>query len=213
MSVIYAVRHGDYANPEGIIPGRTFIVHLNRRGKEQAERIAAYLSDKGIRAIYSSPLARATETAKPSAKRFRLEVNILGDLTNVRSPPPNGLDGTPFSYFSGNAYKDPRHLKADGEMPDEIFARMRRVLDRMLGEYPDQNVAFFSHGDPIEFLRHGLLGHDLNPDMADKVKGYIARGDAYELVFDGRRFISAQRLCIQTERIVDEGTVASGRVK
>lgn len=61
-------------------------VHLNEVGQAQAEALAARLaSEKGkIHAIYSSPLDRTMETARPVAEVLGLEIQPLDGVAEVR---------------------------------------------------------------------------------------------------------------------------------
>ena len=49
---------------------------LSKVGRDQAERVAAWLAGTSIDRIYSSPLRRARETAAPLATRHALELQI-----------------------------------------------------------------------------------------------------------------------------------------
>ena len=68
MTSIYLVRHGQTAwNKEEIFRGRTD-VPLDESGRKQAELVGKYFREMEIHAIYSSPLARAWETAQAIAR-------------------------------------------------------------------------------------------------------------------------------------------------
>ncbi|WP_030160419.1 MULTISPECIES: histidine phosphatase family protein [unclassified Glycomyces] len=56
MGTVYVVQHGEKRRLPGD-PG------LTGRGREQAERAGVWLRDKGLRAVFASPLLRARETA------------------------------------------------------------------------------------------------------------------------------------------------------
>jgi probable phosphoglycerate mutase len=73
------VRHGE---PERIPPGRGVPADppLTPLGREQAQRLAAWLAPEPIDAVISSPLRRATETAAPIAKRHGLVVEVVDGL-------------------------------------------------------------------------------------------------------------------------------------
>ena len=63
MTHLYLIRHGQTDwNIEGRWQGHAD-VPLNNRGREQAAQIACSLADIGIKAIYSSDLTRASDTA------------------------------------------------------------------------------------------------------------------------------------------------------
>ena len=65
--LLYLVRHGDpdYQNDS-----------LTPLGKRQAEAVAHRLSVNGLDRIYSSPLGRAKETARPTAEMLRLPIEV-----------------------------------------------------------------------------------------------------------------------------------------
>ena len=67
MPTLFLIRHGenDWLK-KGILVGNTLGIPLNARGIEQACAIREALRSLPLRAIYSSPLQRAVETAAPS---------------------------------------------------------------------------------------------------------------------------------------------------
>lgn len=69
------MRHGenDYVK-KGRLAGRLPGVHLNENGQKQAHLAAERLANSAIKAIYSSPLERALETAQPLAHALGLEI-------------------------------------------------------------------------------------------------------------------------------------------
>ena len=75
MPLLLLIRHGenDYSK-KGRLAGRLPGVHLNERGQKQAEELAQALASVPLKAIYSSPLERALETASPIAKARGLKV-------------------------------------------------------------------------------------------------------------------------------------------
>jgi broad specificity phosphatase PhoE len=82
MATIYLVRHGKAAagfdgHPD---PG------LDDRGRAQAQASAEMLAPKGPLPVYSSPLARARETAEPLAGLWDAEVVMEPRLAEIPSP-------------------------------------------------------------------------------------------------------------------------------
>jgi broad specificity phosphatase PhoE len=71
-SAIYLVRHAEKA--EGKDPD------LTPRGKARARAIAAILHRAGITAIFSTPTARARQTAAPLAQRTGLTIQLYDPL-------------------------------------------------------------------------------------------------------------------------------------
>ena len=82
MAKIYLVRHGKAA--------AGFAGHadpgLDDLGRSQAEAAADRLAGLGPMPIYSSPLARARETAVPLARRWSSEVIIEPRVAEIPSP-------------------------------------------------------------------------------------------------------------------------------
>ena len=75
MTSILLVRHGEneYVK-KGLLAGRLPGVHLNTKGRHQAQSLAEKLAGAPVKAIYSSPLERTLETAQPLAQALGLEV-------------------------------------------------------------------------------------------------------------------------------------------
>jgi probable phosphoglycerate mutase len=75
MTTILLTRHGqnEYVK-QGRLAGRLPRVHLNQQGREQAKKLGEVLATIPIKAIYSSPLERAVETAEPIAAKHDLSV-------------------------------------------------------------------------------------------------------------------------------------------
>lgn len=75
MPTILLIRHGEneYVK-KGRLAGRLPGIHLNEKGLSQAELLGKSLAKVPIKAVYSSPLERAAETAKPIAKAHKLKV-------------------------------------------------------------------------------------------------------------------------------------------
>lgn len=84
MTTFLLVRHGEneYVK-KGLLAGRLPGVHLNARGKEQAQSLAAKLAGAPVKAIYSSPLERTLETAQPIADILTLPVIVRPGLIEV----------------------------------------------------------------------------------------------------------------------------------
>jgi broad specificity phosphatase PhoE len=74
--VIWLARHGETAdNADGRVQG-SIDTPLNDRGREQARRLADEAADLNVRALYSSQLARALETAQIVGERIGLQPRV-----------------------------------------------------------------------------------------------------------------------------------------
>ncbi|HSB67315.1 MAG TPA: histidine phosphatase family protein [Anaerolineales bacterium] len=167
MPIFLLIRHGetDY-NKKMRFPGRTPGVHLNKKGRLQAQLIADRLSQAPIKAIYSSPLERALDTAEPLAHLLKLTVI-----------PTPGLLETDCGEWQGQSIKRMRRQKIwksvqqnpslfrfpGGEAVVESQQRMVQVLDVLRRQYTDQDlVACFSHADPLKQVVAFYLGLPLD---------------------------------------------------
>jgi len=84
MPTILLIRHGENEYvAKGRLAGRLPGVHLNERGRQQAEAVADFLSKAPIKAIYSSPLERCVETAQPLSERLGLPVILRDNLLEI----------------------------------------------------------------------------------------------------------------------------------
>src|SRR5215217_6711709 len=75
MPLLLLIRHGenDFVKT-GKLPGQSAGIHLNERGQKQAQALCEALKMVPIKAIYSSPLERALETAEPIATSHNLPI-------------------------------------------------------------------------------------------------------------------------------------------
>lgn len=87
VDYLFLVRHGETkANEKGIEAG-PLDYPLAKKGVRDAEFIAKTLSKVKIKAVYSSPIFRAVETAKILARPHRLKVKTLEELTEAKFKP------------------------------------------------------------------------------------------------------------------------------
>jgi probable phosphomutase (TIGR03848 family) len=167
MPIFLLIRHGetDY-NKKMRFPGRISGVHLNKKGQLQAKAVAEKLSGAPIKAIYSSPLERALETAEPLAGLLKL--NVI---------PNSGLLETDCGEWQGQSIKRMRRQKVwklvlqhpslfhfpGGEAIAESQHRMVQVLESLRRDYKDQDlVVCISHADPIKQVVAFYLGLPLD---------------------------------------------------
>ena len=168
MPLLLLIRHGenDYVKT-GKAAGRLPGVHLNERGKKQAQALGDALKDVPIKAIYSSPLERAVETAMPIANARKLEVQIEANLLE-----------SDIGKWQGKSYKVLRLIKAwnivehapsrfrfpEGESFPEMQTRVVSALERIVQKHkkPDEIVACVFHADPIKLAVSHFLGLPLD---------------------------------------------------
>lgn len=167
MPTILLIRHGENEFvKKGRMAGRLPEVHLNERGRQQAQVLAERLAGAPIKAIYSSPLERAIETAEPLAKALGLEII-----------PCQGLIETDIGEWSGERVKAVARLKVwkqvqrnpslfrfpGGETFAEAQHRIAQELAALAACHEAKDlIACFSHSDPIKLAIAFYIGLPLD---------------------------------------------------
>jgi probable phosphomutase (TIGR03848 family) len=148
------IRHGhnDYLDAKRLA-GRTPGVHLNEKGRCQAQALAIRLASLQIAAVYSSPLERAIETAEPVAASHGLPVRIVEDLNETDCGTWTGQTIEELAktdiwpkiqiYPSGTAHPG-------GESITMVQGRMVRSLDAICAAHPGHIIVAVSHADPVK---------------------------------------------------------------
>ena len=155
MTTILLIRHGETAYvASGRLSGRLPGVPLNDKGRQEAARIAEALRDAPIKAIYSSPIQRAVETAEPLAQALGLPVQIREGLieTNAGNWQGKTLKQVARTKLWKIVMEQPSQFQfPGGETFLEVQQRIVQALDGVAKEHDEKDiVACFSHGDPIK---------------------------------------------------------------
>jgi len=153
MAVFLLIRHGHNDTVGRRLGGRLSDIHLDARGRNQTEELAERLAEVPVRRIYSSPLERCLETAEPLARRLDLEINLLEDINEIEFGDWAGrsfdeLNGNPL-WRRFNTFRSGTRIPG-GELFIEVQNRMVAAIEKLRGEFPDDVIALFSHGDPIK---------------------------------------------------------------
>ena len=148
MTVVHLVRHGEVANPEGVLYGRLPGFHLSEDGVLMAKAAAEYLAGRDVTLLLSSPLERALETAAPIAAQFGLEVRVDERLIE----PWNHFEGAKFDVTQA-ALRQPGawprlanpFRPSWGEPYEEIAERMLSVMGDAAREAYGHQAVCVSH--------------------------------------------------------------------
>lgn len=153
MTHLLLIRHAANDWVGDRLAGWTPGVHLNEKGRQQAQALAERLASWPIAAIYSSPLERAVETAETVAASHGLSVSIL-----------NGAGESQYGEWTGKAIKElaktPEWLQVQftpsnarfpgGESLGEMQARVVAAIEQVRTAHPKEVVALFSHADVVK---------------------------------------------------------------
>ena len=167
MPILLLIRHGenDYSK-HGKLAGRLPGVHLNARGQEQAEALGKALADTPIKAIYSSPLERALETAAPIAGARKLDVIQDPGLleSNVGKWQGQSIRKLALTKYWKVIQQAPsRAAHPGGESFLQTQTRIVSALDAICARYkPRDMIACVFHSDPIKLAVAHYLGLPLD---------------------------------------------------
>lgn len=176
MRLIF-VRHGepDYQND-----------CLTANGRVQAADTAKRLKDEGIKAIYSSPMGRARETASYTAKEYGLDVQILDFMHEINWGDAEGTtekleyEGHPWTlackllsenpdYVGSPGWKDHHYFRdnvcmdyyrmVSGEFDGFLagFGLTRKDGLYLCKEDREETIALFAHGGSGAIMFSHLL--------------------------------------------------------
>ena len=151
-TTFYLIRHATHDLLGKTMAGRMPGVFLSEQGQREAQRLAERMTDAPLVAIYSSPLERAQQTAKPLAEKLNLPIHTTDALNEVNFGEWTGMDLDELHHepewglwnTNRSCARPPR-----GEMLVEIQQRVVTKIEALRCEYPDSHIALISHSDTI----------------------------------------------------------------
>lgn len=166
MTTLLLIRHGENSMVGKRLAGRLPGVSLNERGQQQAQELCRVLAKAPIKAIYSSPMERAMETAAPLAQTLGLPIL-----------PAPGLIELDYGAWQGKTIKQLSRMKLwkvvqekpsemrfpGGESFIEVQQRTAAEIERIAAAHEESElVGCFSHGDIIRLAIAHFLGMPLD---------------------------------------------------
>jgi probable phosphoglycerate mutase len=149
---VLLLRHATTADLGRALSGRS-PVPLDEHGRRQAERLASRLQGVPLRAIYTSPVARALETAEAVARPHGLPPAVSDAFAEVEFGAWSGrllasLDEEP-AWRDFNAFRS-RTRPPGGESFAEVQGRVAAELLRLRASHEDDVVAAVTHADVVK---------------------------------------------------------------
>lgn len=172
MTQLLLIRHAenDYVQ-SGRLAGWTPDVHLNDKGKHQAEMLGQRLAAVKLQAVYSSPLERAIETAQAIAQHHSgLDLQIEENIGEVR-----------YGQWTGQSLRQlartrlwqlVQHFPSRARFPEgesirEMQVRAVGAVERIIEHHDKDKVAIVSHADVIKAVVAHYAGMPL--DMFQRI--------------------------------------------
>ena len=169
--IAWLIRHGHTESVGRWLAGQRVDPPLSRTGRHEAEALSIALRSVTISAIYSSPLVRALETARPIACNHRLVIRVREALTDIDFGSWSGMSLATLSddrrwqaFNRDRARARPPHGEAIG-------AVQRRVVDELIGlsrvhTGAAERVAIVTHAEPIRCVLAAFQAMSLEEVMA-----------------------------------------------
>jgi probable phosphoglycerate mutase len=187
VPLLLLVRHAVIETTGRVLYGQTPGLPLSATGRRQAEAVAGRLAALPISAVYTSPLERCLDTARPIAAAHGLRVRILRDLVDSDA-------GT----WTGRSLRALHRTKAwreierspstfgfpGGERLEEVQRRAVRGIGRIVRRHPQEVVAAVTHSDVIRVLLAHFAGIHL--DHFERIAVHPASVSAVALPSDDR---------------------------
>ncbi|WP_035100209.1 histidine phosphatase family protein [Aneurinibacillus terranovensis] len=163
---IYLIRHGETDwNVQRRVQGHSDIP-LNKRGIEQANRLAKHLKGESIDYICSSDLERAYHTAEIIANETGLSVHKYMDLRERNYGVWEGKDyETIRSVFADVAPQNPSNERLLIESFSELQERGMNCIQTILQANEAKHIVLVSHGGMINALLHKMSNGRYGPGI------------------------------------------------
>jgi broad specificity phosphatase PhoE len=168
MPLLLLIRHGenDFVKT-GKLPGQSAGIQLNEKGQKQAQVLGDALSGVPIKAVYSSPLERAIQTAEPIAVSHKLAIQQESGLMDAHVGKWQGKSIRALRLT--NAWKIVQHSPSRFQFPDgesfmDLQTRIVNSLESIVRKHknPKDIVAVIFHADPIKLAVSHFLGLPLD---------------------------------------------------
>ncbi|MFK0281818.1 histidine phosphatase family protein [Streptomyces sp. NPDC090499] len=190
ITVVHVMRHGEVANPDGVLYGRLPGYHLSELGRQMADRVAEHLAGRDVVHVGASPLERAQETATPIAKAHGLDLATDERLIEAE----NIFQGKTFGVGDG-ALKKPANWKylvnpfrpSWGEPYVDQVVRMKGALDTARDRARGHEAVLVSHQLPIWILRSYVENRRL---WHDPRKRQCTLASLTTFTYEGDRIVS-----------------------
>jgi probable phosphomutase (TIGR03848 family) len=191
LTLLYLVRHGVTDHTGRRLSGWMEDVHLSEKGRAQADAVAVLLAGIRFKAVYSSPIDRSVETARPIAARHDLGVKMRRNLGEVdygtwtnrsfRSLARTKLWTTVQRYPSGARFPH-------GETLREVQTRAVTEVEKLVAQHPKQAICCVSHADVIRLVVAHFMG--IHIDLFQRIVIGPASVSVVGLDEDGPRILS-----------------------
>lgn len=185
MTTVFLIRHGLTAQTGKTLYGQLPGIPLDRRGRAQADEVAARLARVGITAIYTSPLERCVQTVEPLAAATGLPLRPSAELIEMDAGTWTGRRLSQLRRLKDwkVVQRSPSHFAfPGGEGFVAAQARVWGELERIARRHRGGRVVVATHGDLVRIALATATGIGI-----DGFQRFVAdTGSVSVLEMDGR---------------------------
>ncbi len=145
MTTIYFVRHAQPNYDNHIDLER----ELTAKGLKDRKRVTAFLLDKSVDVVLSSPYKRAVDTVKDFADCVGLTIGIV---PNFRERKVESVWIDDFESFCKQQWTDFTYKLSDGECLQEVQERNITALREVLADHKNQTIVISTHGTALSTI-------------------------------------------------------------
>lgn len=182
MTNVYFVRHAqpNYDNHNDLER------ELTVKGLEDRKRVTAFLLDKSIDVVLSSPYKRAVDTVKDFADHAGLTISIIHDFRE-RKIGSEWIDD--FESFCIRQWENFTYKLSDGESLGEVQDRNITALQKVLKTHKNKSIVIGTHGTALSTI---LNAYDPSFGYQDfqRIRHYMPW--IVKLTFDGERLVERE---------------------
>jgi broad specificity phosphatase PhoE len=167
MLRLILVRHGETErNSKARLQGGKSDIPLNEKGRRQAYCLGSALQGENLKAIYSSPLKRALDTAQAISAHHHLKVQTDHTLVEIDMGLIDGLDLSEVKESQKDFWK--RWCQEDysvalpgGESLLQVQQRAWGAVQGIISRHQEGSVAVVSHSISLQIIITAILGAPL----------------------------------------------------
>ena len=184
MTQIYFIRH---ATPDRT-KGEDATYPLSEKGQADVALVTAFLKDKAIDAVLSSPFKRSYDTVADFAKTAGLTVEVIDDFRE-RAIGHEWVKKEDFRAYTARQWDDVTYKLPGGESFSEVQARNIAALEAALTRYKGKNIAIGTHGTALStIIRYYDSSYSFDEKHAMPMP-WVAK-----LTFNNHDFISIEKI-------------------
>ena len=148
MTTVYFIRHCEADN--AVRDGR--IRPLTEKGRKDRALVTAFLHDKYIDAVLSSPFKRAVDTIADFAEQSGFDIETIEDFRERKSDIDFTKEKFGFDTFIQHQWEDFSYTYSDGECLAEVQNRNIVALNEVLVKNKDKNIVIGTHGTALSTI-------------------------------------------------------------